>query len=133
MKIKSCETPKQGITILKSTPNQSIRSHKSSMTCHIASKMLKIMDLSKTGLTDILHMPRKGKVTIKPYTKVLEKAGKAYYNIFGPEHLVWYFNFTEYKQFPLIKTLPTFYQSTVLSFNKCKQIETPDSLHNLLS
>ena len=38
--------------------------------CEVTSKMLKIPDLSKTRLTDILDMPRKGKITIKPYTKV---------------------------------------------------------------
>ena len=59
--------------------------------------------------------------------------GKAYCNIFGPENLIWHFNFTECKQCPLIKTLLTFYQITVLSFNKSKQVKTPTSLHNLLS
>ena len=59
--------------------------------------------------------------------------GKAYFNIFWTENLVWHFNFIECKQFPLIKTLPTFYQSTVLSFNKSKHAKTPTSLHYLLS
>ena len=31
---------------------------------------LKFTDLSKTGLTDISDMPRKGKITIKPYAKI---------------------------------------------------------------
>ena len=44
------------ITVVKSTPNQSIHSHKSSMTCLVTSETLKIPDLSKTGLTDILDM-----------------------------------------------------------------------------
>ena len=60
-KIESCETPKQGITVVKSTPNQIICSHKSSMIYQIASEMLKIQDLSKTGLTDILGLPQKKK------------------------------------------------------------------------
>ena len=36
----------------------------------VTSETLKIPDLSRTGLTDILDMPRKGKITIEPYTKV---------------------------------------------------------------
>ena len=42
--------------------------------CQVTSEMLKIPDLSKTGLTDILDMPREGKITIKPYTKVLDRS-----------------------------------------------------------
>ena len=38
--------------------------------CQVTSETLKIPDLSITGLTDILEMPREGKITIKPYTKV---------------------------------------------------------------
>ena len=60
VKIKRCENRKQGIKV-KSTPNQSIHSHKSSMTCQIASEMFKIPDLSKTGLAVILDMPQKEK------------------------------------------------------------------------
>ena len=41
--------------------------------CQITSEMLKIPDLSKTRLADILDMPRKGKITIKPYTKVPDR------------------------------------------------------------
>ena len=67
MEIKN---PKQGFTVVKSTPNQSILSNKSSMTCQITSETLKIPDLSKAGLADILDIPRKGKITIKPYAKV---------------------------------------------------------------
>ena len=70
MKIKSRGTPKQGITVVKSTTNQSIHSHKSSMMFEIVSERLKIMDLGKTGLAGDLGMPRKGKSTIKPYTNV---------------------------------------------------------------
>ena len=56
MKIKSREIPKQGITVVKSTPSQIICGQKSSMMCQIESEMFKILDLSKTGLTDILDM-----------------------------------------------------------------------------
>ena len=48
-KIKGQESPKQRITVVKSTPNQSIRSHQSSMMCQVTSETLKIPDLSKTG------------------------------------------------------------------------------------
>ena len=41
----------------KSTPNKSICSHKNSMMFQITPKTLKIPDLSKTGLADILDMP----------------------------------------------------------------------------
>ena len=51
MKIKSKETPKQGITVVSSTTNNSICSHNSSITYEIASVMLKISDLSKTSKT----------------------------------------------------------------------------------
>ena len=44
--------------------------------CEVTSETLKIPDLSKTGLTDILDMPRKGKITIKPYTKVPDYSNK---------------------------------------------------------
>ena len=40
------------------------------MICEVTSETLKIPDLSKTGLTDILDPPHKGKITIKPYAKV---------------------------------------------------------------
>ena len=46
------------------------------MMCDVTSKMLKIPDLSKTRLTDILDMPRKGKITIKPYTKVTDHSDR---------------------------------------------------------
>ena len=55
---------------MKSTPNQSVHSYKSSRMCQVTSEMHKIPDLSKTGLTDILDMPRKGKINIQPYIKV---------------------------------------------------------------
>ena len=48
--IKSRETPKQGITVVRSTTNQTIHSQRSSITCEIASEMLRIPDLSKTRL-----------------------------------------------------------------------------------
>ena len=56
--------------------NQSISSHKSGMMCEVTSETLKIPDLSKTGLSDILDMPQKGKVTIKPHTKVPDKSNR---------------------------------------------------------
>ena len=43
------------------------------MAFQITSEMLKIPDFSKTGLGDILDMPQKGKITIKPYTKVPDR------------------------------------------------------------
>ena len=42
--------------------------------CEVTSEMLKIPDLSKTGLTDILDMLQKGKIPIKPYTKVPDRS-----------------------------------------------------------
>ena len=56
-KIKSRETPKQGITVVMPTTTQSICSHKSSNMCEVASKTRKILDLSKTCLTGVLYMP----------------------------------------------------------------------------
>ena len=52
IKIKSREIYKQGITAVKSTSNQSIRSLKGVMMCEVTSDTLKIPDFSKTGLTD---------------------------------------------------------------------------------
>ena len=69
-KIKSWETPKHGVTVVKSTSNHSIRSHKSSMMWQIVPEMLTIPDLSKTRCADILDMPQKGTIAIKPYTKI---------------------------------------------------------------
>ena len=42
--------------------------------CEVTSEMLKIPDLSKTRLTDILDMPQIGKITIKPYIKVPDRS-----------------------------------------------------------
>ena len=42
--------------------------------CQVTSEMLKIPDLSKTGLKDILDMLRKGKITIQTYTKVPDRS-----------------------------------------------------------
>ena len=50
-RIKSRETPKQEIAVVKLTTNQSIYSHKSSITCEVSFEVLKISDLSKSGLT----------------------------------------------------------------------------------
>ena len=36
----------------------------------IAYEMLKVLDLRKTRLTDVLDMPQEGKIPVKPYTKV---------------------------------------------------------------
>ena len=57
--------------------------------------------------------------------------GKAYFSIFGPENLFLNFNFTDCKQLPLIKTIPTFYQNTILSFNKSKEVKIPTNLQDL--
>ena len=43
------------------------------MTCQIVFEMLKILDLSKPGLTDVPDIPRKWKITIKPYTSTGER------------------------------------------------------------
>ena len=59
--------------------------------------------------------------------------GKAYYNIFGPENLFLNFNFTDCKQLSLIRTIPTFYQNTILSFNKSKEAKIPTNLQDLLN
>ena len=59
--------------------------------------------------------------------------GKAYYSIFGPENLFLNFNFTDCKQLPLIRTIPTFYQNTILSFNKSKEAKIPTNLQDLLN
>ena len=59
--------------------------------------------------------------------------GKAYYSIFGPENLFMNFNFTDCKQLPLIRTIPTFYQNTILSFNKSKEAKIPTNLQDLLN
>ena len=69
-KIKSWETSQQGVTVIQSTCDQSICCHKGGLMCEITSEMLKIPDLSKTGLADISDMTRKGKITIKPYSKI---------------------------------------------------------------
>ena len=50
-KIKSKETSKQGITVVKTTSNQGVCSQKSSFTCEILSESLKIPDLNKRSLT----------------------------------------------------------------------------------
>ena len=53
MKIKSRETPKQGIIVVMSTTNQGICSHKSCIMYEIASDVLNIQDLNKTCLTGV--------------------------------------------------------------------------------
>ena len=50
--------------------NQSIHSHKSSMTCQTASEALIILDLNKTRITDNQVIPQKRENPIRPYTKV---------------------------------------------------------------
>ena len=40
------------------------------MMCEVTFETLKIPDLNKTRLIDILDMPQKGKITIKLYTKI---------------------------------------------------------------
>ena len=57
-KIKGRGTPKQGIIVVKSTTNQSICSHKSSITCKTASEAFRSPDLSKRILTGVLNIPR---------------------------------------------------------------------------
>ena len=55
VQIKSRETPKQEITIVESTTNQSICSHGSSITCEILSEMFEIPVFSRRRLTGILN------------------------------------------------------------------------------
>ena len=38
----------------------------------------------------------------------------------GPDNIILKFNFTSVMQFPLLKTIPAFYQEAIVCFNKSK-------------
>ena len=69
-KIRNREAYKQGITVVKTTSNQSVCSQKSSITCEIPTESLKIPDMNKISLTDITDVAREGKIQLKPNIKV---------------------------------------------------------------
>ena len=58
-KIKTRDTPKQGITEVRSGTNQSISSHNSSISFQIPSESFENPDLNKSSLTGALNLPQK--------------------------------------------------------------------------
>ena len=58
--------------------------------------------------------------------------GNEYLNSLGENNLTLYYNFTNSKQFPLISSIPIFYQNMILAYNEAKTIITPDSHLQLL-
>ena len=71
VKIKSRQTSKQGITVVKMTCPTKAFAAKRGASHEIPSESLKIPDINKTSLTSISDMASEGKIRLKPNTKVL--------------------------------------------------------------
>ena len=58
--------------------------------------------------------------------------GKNYLNLLGSKNLILHYNFSQHKQFPLLKNIPMFYQNVILAYNGTKEVIVPDNCEALL-